>query len=193
MHQQRQEQKFFASFFKKEGLASLNARCCQVTDPEQLRLAADDRFPNAALPALIYRQALPGAPDAMEKAFAAQGWAGAWRNGIYTFHHFHSTAHEVLGIAAGRVSVCLGGPSGQEVMLQAGDVVVIPAGVAHRNTGQSADLLVVGAYPGGDDVDTLRGDPAELAMARRNMEAARVPAHDPVPGQNALVRLWAAG
>ncbi len=24
-------------------------------------------------------------------------WLGAWRDGIFAFHHFHSTAHEVLG------------------------------------------------------------------------------------------------
>ncbi len=163
-----------------------------MTDPEHLRLAADAGFPNSALPALVYRQALPAEPGAMEAAFAVQGWAGAWRNGIYVFHHFHSIAHEVLGIAAGQVRVRLGGPSGEDVALRAGDVVVIPAGVAHCNLGQSEDLLVVGAYPGGGDVDVLRGDRAELAMARRNIAAARQPAGDPVPGHSALARLWTA-
>ena len=41
------------------------------------------------------------------------GWLGAWVDGIYAFHHFHSTAHEVLGIVAGSASVILGGPKGR--------------------------------------------------------------------------------
>ena len=51
----------------------------------------------------------------MERAFAANGWSNAWRDGIFRYHHFHSTAHEVLGIAAGEVRVAFGGPSGREV------------------------------------------------------------------------------
>jgi hypothetical protein len=33
--------------------------------------------------------------------FALNGWLGAWVNGVFSFHHFHSTAREVLGIVAG--------------------------------------------------------------------------------------------
>ena len=163
-----------------------------MIDPETLHLPGDDRFPNSALPVLIYRSALPADAAAMERAFAGQGWSNAWQDGIYGFHHFHSIAHEVLGIAAGEVHVLLGGPSGRETTARAGDVLVIPAGVAHRNMGQSADLLVVGAYPGGGTFDLLRGDPAELKAAQRNIAAAPLPDRDPVPDQDALRRLWAA-
>jgi len=110
---------------------------------------------------------------------------------IFGYHHFHSTAHEVLGIARGEVRVAFGGPSGQELTVQAGDAVVIPAGVAHRNMGQSADLLVVGAYPGGSDYDIRRGDPAEHAAAVRAIAAVPRPRHDPVLGRDGcLPRLW---
>ena len=121
----------------------------------------------------------------MEQHFAAHGWANAWRNGIHPYHHFHSVTHEVLGIAAGEVRVMFGGPSGREVAVRAGDVVVIPAGVAHCNLGQSPDLLVVGAYPGSVDYDLLRGDPSEYENARRAIAAVPVPSRDPVlgPGQ----------
>ena len=164
-----------------------------MDEPQTLRFAGDDRFPNSGLPVLLYRGALPGDAAAMEQAFAAQGWSAPWRNGIYTYHHFHSIAHEVLGIAAGEVRVLLGGPAGQEVAVWAGDVLVIPAGVAHRNMGQSAGLLVVGAYPGDGEWDLLRGDPAQLAAARRAIAAVAVPEQDPVPGQACLRRLWHAG
>ncbi len=162
-----------------------------MSDPETHLFADDGRFPNATLPLLLYRAALPPDPAAMERAFAANGWSNAWRNGIFTYHHFHSTAHEVLGIAAGEVRVAFGGPAGREVTVRAGDVVVIPAGVGHRNLGQSADLLVVGAYPGGMSYDLRRGDPAEHAAALRAIAAVPLPDRDPVAGPNAGLRqLW---
>ena len=165
-----------------------------MSAPETHRFADDGRFPNSALALLVYRRALPPDPAAMECAFAANGWSNAWRDGIFRYHHFHSTAHEVLGIAAGEVQVAFGGPSGREVAVRAGDVVVIPAGVAHRNMGQSADLLVVGAYPGGMDYDIRRGDPAEHAAAVRAIDAVPLPDSDPVSGRDGpLSRLWAGG
>lgn len=165
-----------------------------MDDAETHRFADDGRFPNSALPLLVYRRALPPDPAAMERAFAANGWSNSWRDGVFDYHHFHSIAHEVLGVAAGEARVAFGGPSGREVTLRAGDVVVIPAGVAHRNMGASADLLVVGAYPGGADYDIRRGDPAEHAAAARAVAAVPVPESDPVRGgDGGLRRLWAGG
>ncbi|MBD0273817.1 MAG: cupin domain-containing protein [Acetobacteraceae bacterium] len=160
--------------------------------PEEHRFDDDGRgFPNSALPLLVYRGALPPDPAAMERAFAANGWSNPWRDGIFRYHHFHSIAHEVLGIAAGEARVAFGGPSGREVTVRAGDVVVIPAGVAHRNMGQSADLLVVGAYPGGADYDIRKGDPAEREAAVRAIAAVPLPDSDPVSGRDGpLPRLW---
>ncbi len=162
-----------------------------MDDPELFHFADDGRFPNSPLPLLVYRQALRQDAAAMEDAFAAQGWSNGWRNGIFGFHHFHSIAHEVLGIAAGSVRVAFGGPAGRTVAMQAGDVVVIPAGVAHRNIGQEAGLVVVGAYPGGAGYDVLRGDPAEHARAVRAVARVGRPDADPVAGRTGgLRRLW---
>lgn len=89
--------------------------------------------------------------------------------------------------------MAFGGPSGQQVVVRAGDVVVIPAGVAHRNVAQSGDSLVVGAYPDGGDRDIRRGDPAELDEVRRAIAAVRLPGRDPVlGGQSGLPRSWRA-
>jgi len=162
-----------------------------MSDAETHWFADDGRFPNSALPLLVYRHALPPDPAAMERVFAAHGWSNSWRDGIFGCHHFHSTAHEVLGIAAGEVRVAFGGPSGQKVAVRAGDVVVIPAGVGHRNMGHSADLLVVGAYPAGMDCDIRRGDPAEYAAAVRAVAAVPLPDSDPMQGrEGCLRRLW---
>ena len=59
--------------------------------------------PNNTLPVLLYRGVL--AANALAKArrfrerFRDNGWAGLWTDTIYDYMHFHSNAHEVLGIA----------------------------------------------------------------------------------------------
>jgi uncharacterized protein YjlB len=162
-------------------------------EPETFHFAGDGAFPNSDLPVLVYHGLEPARdPVRAEKAFAAHGWLGAWRDGIFPFHHFHSTAHEVLAIVAGSARVTLGGPSGATFDVAAGDVLVLPAGTGHRNEGSSADFLVVGAYPDGMDWDLRRGDPAEYEEARRRIAAVPLPAADPVSGgSGALPRLWA--
>lgn len=154
--------------------------------------ADDGAIPNSNLPLLLYRNAMPPDPAKIEQAFAANHWPPAWRNGVYPFHHFHSTAHEALAVARGQVSVLFGGPGGKVVTVRAGDVVVIPAGVGHCNQGQSSDLLIVGAYPdNGPGPDLLRGKPSEHATAHRNVKAVPLPLTDPVEGiAGPLPALW---
>jgi uncharacterized protein YjlB len=160
-------------------------------EPETLTLGPDGGIPNSALPVLLYRGVeAAGDPASAERLFAGHGWSGAWRDGIFSFHHFHSTAHEVLAIARGEVGVRLGGPGGESVTARRGDVLVLPAGTGHCNEGDSGDLLVVGAYPGAMSWDVRRGDPAELDEVRANIAAVPLPSSDPVGG--GLTRLWSA-
>jgi uncharacterized protein YjlB len=65
-------------------------------------------------------------------AFEKSGWVGVWTDPIYDYTHFHSNAHEVLGIAEGNVTLRLGGEDGRMVRLNPGDMLVLPAGVGHR-------------------------------------------------------------
>ena len=80
-----------------------------MTVPETYFLPDDGRFPNSHLPLLLYRGALPADAAKMERTFASHGWSNSWRDGIFAYHHFHTIAHEVLGIAAGEVRVAFGG------------------------------------------------------------------------------------
>jgi hypothetical protein len=63
---------------------------------ETHRFAENGTVPNSRLPLVVYRGALPDDGDraaACEQMFARNGWPDSWRNGIYPFHHYHSTAH----------------------------------------------------------------------------------------------------
>jgi uncharacterized protein YjlB len=154
----------------------------------------DGAIPNSPLPVLLYRGVGEIVSAAScEQLFARHGWLGAWRDGIFSFHHFHSTAHEVLGIVSGEASVILGGPAGRRFEVSAGDVLVLPAGTGHCNAGASADLLVVGAYPNGMSWDLRRGDPAEHAEVLANVSAVPLPERDPVRGGGSpLIEQWAS-
>jgi uncharacterized protein YjlB len=162
--------------------------------PNAKRFADDGSIPNSELPVLIYHgvEEVADAAAACEALFEGNRWWRFWRDGIYSFHHFHSTAHEALGVVAGRAEVVLGGPvNGGRFELEAGDVAILPAGTGHCNEGSSGDFLVVGAYPAGQDWDLRRGDPAEHDEVVSNIKRVPVPEADPVHGAGGpLLDLW---
>jgi uncharacterized protein YjlB len=160
--------------------------------PQQLHLKPNGWVPNNELPVLIYRNALASKADLadeMERVFTANQWPPQWRNGIYSFHHYHSTAHEVLGIAAGHANIVLGGEGGEALTIHTGDVLVLPAGTGHCRITASDDLLVIGAYPENEHWDICRTAPTPEVLER--MRHVRFPASDPVTGSSgALPNLW---
>jgi uncharacterized protein YjlB len=148
---------------------------------------ADD-VPNAKLPVVLYRGVLDlhasGKTKLFRERFKENGWAGVWTDTIYDYTHFHSNAHEVLGIAEGRVSLRLGGEQGSLFRLRPGDMVILPAGVGHRRVGDDEGLKVVGAYPRGQ---------SHYNMKRKGRVVPRValPATDPFYGENGpLIKAW---
>jgi uncharacterized protein YjlB len=175
-------------------LGAAGAAQAAPREPETQLLPDAGAFPNSRYPALVYRAVLAGGGDlaaGFEQLFESNGWTGSWRNGLYRTHHYHSTAHEVLGVYRGKVSIRLGGPAGSLIELRAGDVAVLPAGVAHKNESQSDDFAVVGAYPAGTSADLQYGKPGERPSIDANIAKVPLPKKDPVAGPaGALLRLW---
>src|SRR4051812_15384637 len=73
-------------------------------------------FPNNPWPLLVYHGVVgisgPDPAARFEELFTTHRWTDCWRNGIYDYHHYHSTTHEVLGIYSGSAKVQFGGPEG---------------------------------------------------------------------------------
>lgn len=149
---------------------------------------------NRELPLLIYPGALEESrrkPDAALDLLGGHGWTNGWVNGIFSYHHYHSNTHEVLAVVSGSADVKLGGSRGREFHIQAGDVILIPAGVGHCRLGGSPDFRVVGAYAGGRSYDLCRGKPGERPQVLENIQKVPVPEKDPVTGQeDPLHRHW---
>jgi uncharacterized protein YjlB len=79
------------------------------------------------------------------------------------------------------------------VDVHSGDVIVIPAGVAHQKIEASGDFAVVGAYPDGREWDLLRGEPSERPQADKNIAALPIPDDDPIYGpEGPLLQIWKA-
>ena len=147
---------------------------------------------NSKLPVIIYKNALNISNDTTHTAetqFEMNNWPPQWVAGIFDYHHYHSSAHEVLGCVSGNANVMLGGPGGHVVSLSAGDVALLPTGTGHCNQNSSDDFLVVGAYPPGQHWDICRTAPtAEMTQRMRRLP---FPDSDPVSGRKGpLANLW---
>ena len=159
-------------------------------------LKDDGTYPNNnKIPLLLYKGVLTlpkrHSSDIIDALFENNNWGGSWVNGIYGFHHYHSTAHEVLGCFSGSAKVHLGGEDGIVQIFGQGDVVVIPAGVSHKNLGSNSDFRVVGAYPFGQHPDMCRGGSKDRPGADQNIASVKLPEKDPVFGESGpIIDYW---
>ena len=187
------------NFISLLGLSSLNffnakAMYNSNTSPEIFYFKDDGKIPNSRYPLLIFHDAFTktGSDSSgfYEKEFAKNNWTNSWVNGVYPFHHYHSTSHEVLGIYSGSALLHLGGENGKQLTVKAGDVIVIPAGVGHKKISSDDAFGVVGAYPDGRSWDLLRGELGERPKADENIAAIPFPSTAPLNVEGGLHKFW---
>ncbi|KAL2210180.1 hypothetical protein CC79DRAFT_1330565 [Sarocladium strictum] len=151
----------------------------QITSLSSLRVSRHHipscgLIPNTSLqnrPLLIYHSAFiaPISATAIEGHLKETSVVvPAWRYTMYKTTHFHSTTHEVLCVTRGRARLCFGGEENEgrvEPVVQAGDVMIVPAGVAHRLLEEMGGegFEMVGSYPEGCDWDMCYGQDGEEA------------------------------
>jgi uncharacterized protein YjlB len=166
----------------------------KATKPEEFLFNDDGKIPNSKYPLLLYKNVFSQRDNQgaewLENHFSKNNWTNSWRNGVYSFHHYHSTSHEVLGVYSGRALLHLGGEQGKKVEVSAGDIIVIPAGVGHKNLGGEG-LGIVGAYPDGRSWDINKGLPGERPKTDENIASLPIPDNDPLMGNGeGLCRIW---
>ena len=146
----------------------------------------DGGVPNNKLPVLIYHRVIP--PDTADNAeylehlFRTNGWPPQWRYPVYTFTHFHSNTPEVLGVYAGSAKLQLGGEHGKILEVKIGDVILLPAGIGHKQISADEDFMLVGAYPPQMKADICHDELPQLAARTKAVNAVPLPATDPVTG-----------
>ena len=96
-------------------------------------------------------------------------------------------------MVGGGARLTFGGPEGETIEVEAGDIVVIPAGVRHKNEGRSGDFSVVRAYPRRQENYDLRtGEEGERPEVLENIRRVAMPKADPLFGEEGpLHRHWA--
>lgn len=135
----------------------------------QHHIPAWQRIPNTSIhnkPLLIYHSAFTASASQLSARLKEiNAVVPQWQYTMYSQSHFHSTTHEVLGIVSGRARLCFGGeqnPARVEPVVQSGDLIVVPAGVAHRLL-QDLDggFGMLGSYPAGKSWDMCYGVESE--------------------------------
>jgi uncharacterized protein YjlB len=171
------------------------SRIDMANQPTLIHCEDNGVFPNSKFPVLLYKAVLeiPALFPAqfIKGLFDQNNWTNSWKSGIFNYHHYHSNTHEALGVYDGSTTLQLGGDNGPTIQLQKGDVLVIPAGVAHKNLGEEDRVKCVGAYPDGRHYDMNYGSPGERPHTDQDIASVPMPAKDPVFGLTAgLPLIW---
>ena len=180
-----------------------NSQTSRIVQPETYTLQPTKFVPNSNLPVLVYRQVLPTPADVESTVqfLESHMWEkrGVW--GMIKTHHYHSITHECYGIFQGASTLHLGsGPlddigTGIDIHVSTGDVIVIPAGVAHCSINESAkgEYRYCGVYPqkapkwDNNYCKTPEETDLKAAVARK----VAMPEQDPVYGsEGPLMQIW---
>lgn len=142
---------------------------------------------NPNLPVILYPGVFKQHPMEIEPTFNLNNWRNSWVDGVFDYHHYHSNAHEVLGVRAGKAKLRIGGRKGETIEVKTGDVLVLPAGTGHKKLTSSYDFKIVGAYPDGNNYNVKTGEPNERPEVLHDIQQVELPSLDPVFGDSGQV------
>ena len=149
----------------------------------QIFMKDDGTFPNNQhYPTLIYKNSFQGSEtDGRRLIVNKNEWTEPWVWGIFSYHHYHTKAWELLLCVCGSASIQLGGDAGPTVKIDKGDLVLIPPGVAHKQLEEHGGFSLLGSYPTfrfDGRIDTCRGKPTD--EERKMIQECYVPKTDPI-------------
>lgn len=148
-------------------------------------------FPNNNLyPFLLYKQVLLVENEFIQEIqtlLSKNHWGNSWIDSIYDYDHYHSNTHEVLVIISGSCGVQVGGPNGKIYFITKGDVIIFPAGVAHKSLTKSDNFTCIGAYPHPNNYDMNYGKAQEHPRVDENIKRVKLPKADPIFGVHATL------
>ena len=165
------------------------------TNPDIFYFREDKHIPNSPFPLLIYRgffdKEYYACEDWLKKKFISNKWFPAPALRIFNFTHYYSNTHIALGVCAGEAKWQLGGALGITTVIEKGDVMVIPAGVALRCLESSTDFNLVGAGSANVAPDIHNEKTRNRAHADRSIVNIPVPDNDPILGaKEGLQTIW---
>jgi uncharacterized protein YjlB len=153
-------------------------------------------IPNTSVqdkPLLIYHSAFDATVAQLSARLREVGVVvPQWQYTMYKQSHFHTTAHEILGIVSGRARLCFGGeenPDRVEPVVEKGDLIVVPAGVAHRLLEDyTGHFKMLGSYPRGKDWDMNYGaENEDVDVAKKTISQQSWFDQDPLYGKDGPV------
>lgn len=170
----------------------------KVADPatvevSTLRFGPSKGIPNHPdLPVVLIRGAVDGSAEAIMALCQQNGWGGCWCWSVYDFHHWHLDSHEALTVATGWAELRLGGPDGELVRVEAGDVAILPAGTGHKREAASDDFAICGAYPPGQERPAIwRESAVPPETTHDHLRDVPLPGTDPIYGAGGpLIAAW---
>lgn len=164
---------------------------------EPIYLKESKPYPNNSLPVLYYENVLESVLDAdytgqdVKQLFQKNGYTGTWSDGIMDEHHFHSIAHEALACTEGELRVQFGGEDGVMLTVKKGDVLLLPAGTAHKKLEATDPHEIIGGYPINQSTyDFQYGDADDYDAIKAAIENVPHPQTDPVTGSPSLIEQY---
>jgi uncharacterized protein YjlB len=95
-----------------------------------------------------------------------------------------------LRITRGSAILRIGGEGGETLTVEAGDVLLLPAGTGHQRLSASEDFCVVGAYPPEGEYSLCKaGDHDGYVRGLQSAPGVPVPKSDPLDGGQ-LCQIW---